>query len=123
MLEAYRVIRSRASVAPQWWFTGRSRSAVKWARRSGAADQSAAQHSDSVRDDAIVEIEARIAGEEGDVRLPIAHLALQALALAERHVGRVRHDEVHRPRGDRGHQVTGHEAHGRSEAAGILAGD
>src|SRR5256885_1461582 len=60
----------------------------------------AAQHARCTSDDAVIELEAGWAGEEGGLRLEIAHFALQALTLGEGNIGRVGDDQVHRMWGD-----------------------
>ena len=56
-----------------------------------------------------VNFQAGGAGEERDVRLPVADFALQARSVAQRHVGRVGNDQIHRGAGEGGHQVAGDE--------------
>ncbi len=75
-------------------------SAATWSRAAEAQlhhqPAAGAQHARGVGRNAVVDFEAGLAGEQRHVRLPIAHLALQAVALAERNVGRVGDDQVHR---------------------------
>ena len=60
---------------------------------------------------------------ERPVRLVVADLALQTLALRKGHVRRVGHYQIHRPGRDRAHQVADHHVHRRSQPHRILRRD
>jgi hypothetical protein len=87
-------------------------------------DQPAAgtQNARRIGDDSFINVEAGLATEKGDVRLPIADFALQTLALGERNIRRVRHNQVYAVGRDGVQNIGNHDVNARAQAAGVFGG-
>src|SRR5579859_6776930 len=95
---------------------------VRLAAEAEFHDQPASGTQDSRRigGDPIVDFKAGSAAEQRQFGLPVANLALQSVALGERHVRWVADDQVETALTERVHEIAHDKAHRRAEQPGVL---